>query len=114
MNFWNDALGYELFKYNCQGYPVTFEFVDQFDEEAEKEHHSAIALYNTDKCHITTRIQDESHRYDAAMVMAHELGHCIGFMHSTNSQSIMAPMVTSTHYITTELVRLINSKIEQK
>ncbi len=109
-NNWNTVLGRELFCKDCEGYPVEVRFVDSLEEITHHDelNHAAITLHEESRCLIYFRNHSDSFHYEELQVATHELGHCVGFQHSTFERSLMYPILGNDINFTTEIVRLTN------
>ena len=109
-NNWNKALGRKLFCDNCDGYPVIVEFVDDLSSITGKDEldHAAITMRKTNECLIYFRNHSSQFVYSELAIAIHELGHCVGFGHSTFKPSIMHAVIEDDTYFTSEIVRIAN------
>lgn len=107
---WNDAVGRPLITRDPGGFPIQVSWVDRIDVENISPEAAAYARRFKEYCDISIKKIDNSQRYfyDEITILIHELGHCIGFMHSENKESIMHEYVYPDSWITTEAVRMIN------
>lgn len=106
---WNKAMGFELIKKSGSGYPITAVYVETLP--AKNESADAIAYRRIDRCDVYVKHKFWSNGLDINLII-HEIGHCIGFEHSTYQPSIMWPEVDYTKLITTELRRMILESIK--
>lgn len=108
---WNTVLGRTLFCTDCNGYPVEVEFVDALEEITahDEKDHAAITYHLEDKCVIYFKNHSTEFRYEELEVAIHELGHCIGFKHSTFEKSLMYAILGGDRHFTSELIRLVNN-----
>lgn len=67
----------------------------------------AMAYSYDDHCEI--KIKQKVLDEENFALLAHEIGHCIGFNHSTNTESLMYPTVSNDQRITSEILSLIQS-----
>ncbi len=106
---WNKAMGFELIKKSGSGYPITAVYVETLP--ALNENADAIAFRRVSGCDVYVKHKFWSNGLDINLII-HEIGHCIGFDHSTYQPSIMWPEVNYTKMITTELKRIIIESIK--
>lgn len=107
MDFWNKSTGKAVFRYGGDKYPIEFRFVTSIDIMVGDEKAAAFSLHFADKCIITMTRRGPSRDYDPVSTLEHELGHCLGFAHSSNPDSIMYYIVDTTQHITTEMLALM-------
>jgi hypothetical protein len=106
---WNDAVGREFISRKPGGFPIVIQWVPVLVEMLDEPLANAYAQRYLDHCDVFMKEIDNNARYgyDERMVVAHELGHCIGFDHSNNEKSLMHKPIYQDS-ITTEAVRIIN------
>lgn len=110
---WNEPLGYELFQFGRGDFEITVEEDHNFSayrdrETPDGENHGG-AYRRENSCRIALNITREADISLDSIMLAHELGHCIGFRHSTYDLSIMYPQIwIQEQGITTGIVELLN------
>jgi hypothetical protein len=107
IEFWNKSLGVNLFQYGGDKHPIYFNFVSKIDIFSGGKRADAFAVPLPDRCIITITKRKPSSSYDPISTLQHELGHCLGFDHSTNPDSIMYYVVDTTQHVTTEMIALM-------
>lgn len=100
--YWNEFLGKEAIQTNAGKFPVYITLKDEF----KSDYNFAHGLSSTYPTHCSVEIKkldiEASRR-----VLIHEIGHCIGFNHSTNPKSVMYPYVLKGQIITDEMLEII-------
>lgn len=104
--FWTMPEMDGLVSYNAPGWPITIEVVSNdtnIDVGAVKA--DATATPTLTGCVIKMkRAQVDISNFE---MLAHEIGHCIGFAHSPNPQSLMYYKVGYNQTITSDMIRII-------
>jgi hypothetical protein len=110
MQAWNDALGRNILTRTPGSFPITIQWAEDLTEVRDTPLASAYAKRFLDRCEVYMKVIPNTARYgyDELGVLTHELGHCIGFDHSSNEKSIMYYKVGEDASITTEQIRIIN------
>lgn len=75
VHFWNGNAGQEVFVLADDGIPI------ELDPSLLPDHNGH-SSFNHNECVVKVA-------YDSWNIIAHELGHCLGFGHSTDDKSIM-------------------------
>lgn len=89
---WNKIAGRGLFTEDIGPFSVYIKWVDKLSGKLgdDKEVYGVTYRY-ANKCEIELLNKDKSFAYEMFLISAHELGHCIGFMHTKTKSSLMYP-----------------------
>ncbi|HCU25407.1 MAG TPA: hypothetical protein DF383_10330 [Deltaproteobacteria bacterium] len=100
VDFWNDSIGKTIFiAQEGEGF-IMFYTVSEIPGKFE-----GFAELYTEFCDVAI----EEDRQDRPYLLAHEIGHCIGFQHSKNPNSIMFEDVNPKSEVTEEIVEIIET-----
>lgn len=102
VEIWNIVAEKELVSFDKAGFPITITYVDELPDPELNKTKAGYAFREKDHCKIYVK---NISAY--SIILAHEIGHCIGFAHSTVEKSLMAPIVSMLSQMTSELRRLI-------
>lgn len=106
MGFWTIPEMDGLVGYNAPGWPILIEVVsDDTSLQIGDVNADAVAIPTKSGCVIKIKLaQVQLSNFE---ILAHEIGHCVGFGHSTNPQSLMYYKVGYNQTITSDMIRLI-------
>ncbi len=97
---WNEDTGVELFVADEQEPNIEV----MVGEKKVPDGNNAYSYFGNDYCHIYFR---SSSLMENKNLFMHELGHCLGFGHSSNSNAIMAHHIISNMQITLDEIEII-------
>lgn len=115
IDVWNNAAGRELITRNTGGFPITINWVSDLIDLNNpngilEQGTSALSYRGLEDCKIDMLSCGQGNCYLELEVMIHELGHCIGFAHSINPNSIMYRTIIPDQNITTAIIDIINQE----
>lgn len=94
---WNDPLGFELFKFGHGDFEISFEndpnYSSYRDRSTPHDENHAGTFRRANSCRILMNLASGENASLDHILLAHELGHCLGFKHSTFDLSIMYPLL---------------------